>query len=471
MPPVLQLVGSFRCSIALLAVVCLTVALGMLIESPHGGVSFFVHRHPSVYLLLGALFLNLCIAIFRKRPLKLQQLPFLMLHLGSMAAIAGLTIDARFGFHGILILSKHQSKTCILPSTYALSIESEKDPLFIPIHEKILSSEKTEMPLTLFSNEGVQAKLVRYLPHAKQRIKCFSDDQMTLFLPGKQGVPVILQPTKKIHMTPMQFNEQPWKVTAIKSEEVGETAAELSLNQRKEPSRVFALIEDQRGEEYVLMIGQEGGVVMSSVESLIKNSIVAFNNGRSGYGIRAKIPQEIGGRGIDRSVYIKILPTPEAVSKKESHSPCLYVDFSEKGQSEIVPLIYDPTATSFRWPVLGGKYLVRFQPLVQSLPHAFRHKRWECPHSPLFEHSDKCRCVFTVMEDGLEPREIAIGYRKSYAAKGGYHYVLMQTPAQDEEIHIGVQHSIAKIWLIYPGIFCAAIGLLCLFLRRKSIPR
>ncbi len=453
----LQLVGSFRCSIALFAVLCVTVALGMLIESPH----------PSVYLLLGALFLNLSIAIIRKRLFKVQQLPLLMLHLGSMAAIAGLFIDSLLGFHGIMILSKHQSKTCILPSTYAIAIESENDPVFIPISEKIFKAAQSEMPITLFSNNGIQAKLVRYLPHAKQRIKCFADDQMTLFLPGKQGVPVILQPTRKIHLTPMQFNEQPWKVTAIKSEEVGETAAELSLSQRKEPSRVFALIEDQRGEEYVLMIGQEGGVVMSSVESLIKNSVVAFNNGRAGYGIRAKIPQEIGGSGIDRSVYIKILPSPEAVSKKDSQNPCLYVNFND---SEIVPLTYDPTATSFRWPILGGKYLARFQPLVQPLPHTLRHKRWECPHSPLFDHNEKCRCVLTLAEEGVEPHEIAIGYRKAYVAKrGGYRYVLMNTPSQDEEIHIGVQHFIAKFWLIYPGIFCAALGLLCLYLRRKSI--
>lgn len=474
---VFQFIGSFRFSIVLFAAFILTVAAGSLIESStqsHESASHFIYHHPFFFILLAALFLNLFFAIFRKWPLKLQHSPFLLAHIGLMMVIAGAFADAILGFNGILVLSDGQPQRCIIPGTYALTIESayvkEEPPLFIDLKQSLLKgNEPREMRLPLFSSKEMRATLVRYLPHANEKLKCFSEDQTTLFLPGSMAIPVALQPSRKIHWGPMKINEETWKVAGIKSKDVGETAAELSLNHRKEDARLLALIEDESREEYLLMIGREGDVAMSSIESLVKNALVTFNNGWQGYGIQGKLPREIKGEDECESVFIKIHPSPKSQpipATIEERTPCLYVDFHEDGHSDVLPLTYDPSASSFRWPVLGGKYLVRFQPIVHALPHTLRHKKWECSHSQLFAHSEKCRCKLILVEKSKVEREISLGYNAAHSAGGGYQYTLMKNPLRESDIHIGVQYSIAKKILIYPGILCTGLGILCLYLRK-----
>lgn len=84
-------------------------------------------------------------------------------------------------------------------------------------------------------------------------------------------------------------------VMALQGDHIGDVIADLVLKSEETP--ICALVQDKNREEYVVLIDETGKVSISSMNSLLKSSLVPFDEGREGYGIK-----------VHSSSYFKIWP-------------------------------------------------------------------------------------------------------------------------------------------------------------------
>lgn len=405
------------------------------------------------------------------KKLKKLSAHLILLTAGVCLAAVGMAAHAFLGFTGLVGLGQGKSSECFLPNTHAILLEeakgAEKLVQCLPISKETIDRSSTkELYAPIPSNSSLHITLKRSLPNAEERLKCLSHGKATIQCPGGPATELVLQPSHHFRPTQKSVSGQKWRMGAIKTNEIGLAAAELShKNASKSPS--FLLIEDDAQSEYVLMIGSGGEMALSSLATYFKEKLVALNDGENGYAIEVAVPKTFVDAQHPSPFYVKVISCPKILKpsqNKQQNTPCLYLHCVEGDLLESLPLVYDPTASGMRWPVRNGKYLLRYQPQTQPLAFSIDVAHWDCTHLGSESHTEACRAHLLVNDQA----GARVGFQSSYTLKGGYHARLCTLPSDEKKAYLCLEKSHWATALLYPGIILAATGTFLLGRQRRK---
>ncbi len=155
-------------------------------------------------------------------------------------------------------------------------------------------------------------------------------------------------------------------------------------------------------------------------------------------------------------------------TKLEDNQPLVLVGVSDGTNKEKVPLTFDRYATGLRWPILGGHYLVRFQPMCCEIPYRVRlHDARQINHpNGAQPFSYEARITITDKRTGMA-EEALLSMNHVHETWDGYRFYLSNIAPGNEtavrQVQIIVNHDPYKYWLTYPGAIALSLGILLLF--------
>lgn len=164
--------------------------------------------------------------------------------------------------------------------------------------------------------------------------------------------------------------------------------------------------------------------------------------------------------------------------KLEEHCPGIIVEVQQGQHKQILTLAYDPHSTGLKWPILGGNYLIRFQPQLQELPYRVRLRQARqilYPHSTQ-TYSYECDVLITEKEKSAAAQTLSMNH--VYETWDGYRFYLagISTGSSQDIKHIQlvVNYDPVKYMLTYPGALFVFMGIILLFwlrpYRNKKTP-
>ena len=156
------------------------------------------------------------------------------------------------------------------------------------------------------------------------------------------------------------------------------------------------------------------------------------------------------------------------LKKLEDNLPAVVLKVKEGSNEDMISLAYDPSGSTLKWPVLQGKYLLRFQPATATIPHHLRlrqarqinYANEERPYS--FEGD-------LIIRDGLNGAliEKTLSMNNVYESPDGYRFYLASiSPANEsavKRVQLIVNRDPGKYVLTYPGAAILTLGILLLF--------
>ncbi|MBA3603424.1 MAG: cytochrome c biogenesis protein ResB [Parachlamydiaceae bacterium] len=159
--------------------------------------------------------------------------------------------------------------------------------------------------------------------------------------------------------------------------------------------------------------------------------------------------------------------------KLEDNVPCVVLRLKKGSKEEIVSLRFDPTGSGFKWPVLNGEFIVRFQPLLQEIPYRLRLRQarqinYATSTQPFSYESD----LIVTDRSKNHSVESQISMNNVHETWDGYRFYLSNiSPADNgslKRIQLVVNQDPAKYFLTYPGAGIMILGILLLFFRKNS---
>jgi hypothetical protein len=160
-----------------------------------------------------------------------------------------------------------------------------------------------------------------------------------------------------------------------------------------------------------------------------------------------------------------------ALSKLEENIPLLVLEVAEGDLKEKVSLAFDRFASGLKWPILNGRYLIRFQPRWKAIPYQVRVRdarqiNYAQSQQPF---SYECDLLVTDLRDGTAI-EKTISMNNVHQTWDGYRFYLSNiSPGEEtapQRVQIIVNYDPAKYWLTYPGAMVVSLGILLLFWMR-----
>ncbi|KIC76505.1 hypothetical protein DB41_FX00140 [Neochlamydia sp. TUME1] len=154
----------------------------------------------------------------------------------------------------------------------------------------------------------------------------------------------------------------------------------------------------------------------------------------------------------------------KSLPKWEHNLPLLTLELKEGTYKELITLTYDPYGKKLLWPVLKGKYLIRFQPLFRDIPykirlHDARQINYPGTSQPYSYESD----IFIHDLKRNTRIEKTLSMNNIYQTAEGYRFYLanLSPPAEVAVQHaqILVNYDPAKYWLTYPGVLMISLGI------------
>ncbi len=161
----------------------------------------------------------------------------------------------------------------------------------------------------------------------------------------------------------------------------------------------------------------------------------------------------------------------EPTSKLEDNKPKITVELKEDKNREIISLLYDRNAAGFKWPVLDGNYLIRFQPEIREIPYHLRLRQARTIYYPnsAQPYSYESELLITDRRTG-ETVEKIISMNNVHETWEGYRFYLSNISPMNEtsakRVQLAVNHDPAKYWLTYPGALMMCLGIFLLFWMR-----
>ena len=142
--------------------------------------------------------------------------------------------------------------------------------------------------------------------------KCCLENKTTLFFsfPGAQSLSSLLLPlsqfttVESIPYTEVESDGARWKVAALKTDSVGGLLADFSSGLIKEKLLpLISIVLDGNGMEYLLLVGRDGQVALSSMKFLIDHFHVDL---KGVPGVEVKTPPEWASNGKQAIFYLKV---------------------------------------------------------------------------------------------------------------------------------------------------------------------
>lgn len=142
--------------------------------------------------------------------------------------------------------------------------------------------------------------------------RCCLENKTTLFFsfPGAQSLSSLLLPLSEfttvdgIPYTEVESDGARWKVAALKTDSVGTLLADFSSGLIKDKLLpLISIVLDGTGTEYLLLVGRDGQVALSSMKFLIDNFHV---NLKGVPGVEVKTPSDWASNGRQATFYVKV---------------------------------------------------------------------------------------------------------------------------------------------------------------------
>lgn len=157
-------------------------------------------------------------------------------------------------------------------------------------------------------------------------------------------------------------------------------------------------------------------------------------------------------------------------TKIEDQIPAILLEIREGNKRERIALSYDATASGLKWPVLEGKYKIRFQPQVFTLPHPLRLREARQIDYPDSSQPYSYECDLLVKD--LSQKEITLSMNQVYETLDGYRFYLagigFSHDLSIKRVQLAINKDPAKYFLTYPGAVLVCLGAFLLFIRKRQ---
>lgn len=194
------------------------------------------------------------------------------------------------------------------------------------------------------------------------------------------------------------------------------------------------------------------------------DSLFEVDDGFGGYWVQAVIAPYL----VLYTPLSKMHQVEPPSNKLEDHLPLIRVKAVSGTQSQIVPLTYDRMAKGLKWPVLGGKALLRYQPAWEELPyqvrlHQARKLNYPNSNQPYSYEAD------IAVTDLRSHKTIltTLCMNQVHETWDGYRFYLSNISQESNfsarQVQLAVNHDPAKYWLTYPGGLLVSLGIVLLF--------
>lgn len=169
---------------------------------------------------------------------------------------------------------------------------------------------------------------------------------------------------------------------------------------------------------------------------------------------------------LETSLIHRIAPI-DLPPKMEDYRPGIVLETEQGGDKETIALAFDPTASGMKWPLLSGKYLVRFQPEVKEIPYRIRLRQARQIPYPQSAQIFSYECDLLISEKEKPAIEQTLSMNHVYETWDGYRFYLSGVGTSSDSslkrIHLAVNYDPAKYFLTYPGALLVFTGIILLF--------
>lgn len=474
-----RFIGSLPFALLLISITACFAIIGTFLESitdSHRYAAFFTYGSPLFSLLLWGFFLNILISALRRYPFKSFHIPFLITHFGMLMVLSGTLIKNYFGTQGTMSITEGSSSDEIfLPESYALSIEAKDDisPQFYLFNPRF-SRYSRVLPLnppSIATQEPLTITLLDYTPNSYEIIDSWIKQKHTSIF-GLPPFPV--QQLSSIDELPVPFQiklplttTEAWNLFAIHTDDVIEIAQKIYQKVMTNPTPTLLIAQDKE-DSYLFVMTKKGEIASTFHRQGNSERILAYDDGYLGYSVEASFPElETERIQLESPLSLRHQVIPPT-KKLENNIPCIAVRFEKGSKQETVTLCYNPVGNGFKWPVLNGTFLVRFQPLVKEIPYRLRLRQARQINYPGTQqpYSFESDLIITDKDTGQHV-ESSISMNNVYETWDGYRFYLANISPSDKgslkRVQIVVNRDPAKYFLTYPGAILMVLGILLLF--------
>lgn len=434
---IFKFLGSLYFAILLIVFTLLFVIAGTVLESlqdSHLYAARFTYHNPVFQLLLWLYFINILFSAVSRFPFKKKHIPFLLTHLGLLLLLMGVFIKNHFGTQGTLLLPEGSaSSQILLPNSFALQIESPETKTWIGIKKNQLG------PL---SNSLVQLTILEWTPHVEEHYEGFIKDGWGHVI----GLPPfeLEKPLLTTHYT----------LYATQTD---------NLDTLVFPGHAaLYLIKDPDNQEHIVAYTEQAERFSTPIHS---DTFLIYNKGYGGYALFAELPPHFPQLELITPLTRKFISKP-LPQKREELTPKIRLLVEEGDQKEVITLSYDRYSQKFKWPILGGKYLIRFQSNTKNIPVHLRLKSAKQINYP--ESNQPYSYEAKVL---IDEKEATLNMNHVYE-KQGYRFYLSNLSSSElgaNHVQIVVNHDPAKYILTYPGSILLALGILLLYFQKRYV--
>ncbi len=439
----MKFLGSLPFAMGLIAATVTFVIAGTFLESwseSHLFAAALTYHNPVFQLLLWLYFINILLSALNRFPFKKRHIPFLLTHLGLLMLLMGVFVKNHFGVQGACALTEGGADAHIfVPTSYALHVEDRQGGAWIKIPAGKRGTLRARKEITS-ALKGLELTIVEWLPHAEERLEGF--------IKGGWGHLVGHPPFEKSLSTPdyQMYTRQ------VESQEEISFPGQASL----------FFLQDKDKQEHLVAFNASGS---QYVQSLDPYTYYVYDKGYGGYALFAELPEYFPKIDLIAPI-TRAWTITQAPRKQEEAKPRIRLLARLGEHKEIVTLSYDRYGQGFKWPILGGKFLVRFQAHRIQIPMRLRLQSARQINYP--GTTQPYSYEAKVLIDGQEAR---LSMNHVYEKQGYRFYLanLIQSPGIAHQVQIVVNYDPAKYWLTYPGAIILALGIIFLYLRKHYV--
>lgn len=154
-------------------------------------------------------------------------------------------------------------------------------------------------------------------------------------------------------------------------------------------------------------------------------------------------------------------------SKIEDQCPGIVLEVQEGVNKQTIALAYDSSSGGLKWPLLNGKYVIRFQPNLRELPYRIRLRQARQIAYPQSQQIYSYESDLLITENNKLPIEQTLSMNHVYETWDGYRFYLSGIGSSADgmlkRIQLAVNYDPAKYFLTYPGTVLVFLGTVLLF--------
>lgn len=169
---------------------------------------------------------------------------------------------------------------------------------------------------------------------------------------------------------------------------------------------------------------------------------------------------------IETPLTMRYLPEP-APTKIEDRHGCILIETKEGKETERMALPYQNSPTGLKWPIMNGRYIVRFQPELVEIPYRIRLRQGREIYYPQTQQPYSYESDILIAQGNDKPEAKTLSMNHVHETWDGYRFYLAgMSSATDQgikRVQIVVNHDPAKYLLTYPGALIVFMGIILLF--------